>query len=119
MRSGGICQYLSLQAKGSAPTTHSGGSPWRFCSGRAGGAGADRGFRCAPRPAQPQGVPGHTEDMVRPVRAGPSRGDDLLMRRRIRPPAPHSYTTQAVATPWAIQVFPWPARKVILDQVLD
>ncbi len=47
------------------------------------------------------------------------QGDDLLVRWRVRPPAPDSYVTQALARPWKVKVFPRPKGSVRVEQVRD
>ena len=58
---------------------------------------------------------GFTLEFFDPV----SQGDDLLIRWRVRPPSPHSYTTQAITHPWKVKAFPRPKGKVKLEQIKD
>jgi hypothetical protein len=58
---------------------------------------------------------GFTLEFLEPV----LQGDDLLIRWRVRRPAPDSYTTQALAQPWKVKAFPRPRGKVKLEQVKD
>jgi hypothetical protein len=58
---------------------------------------------------------GFTLDFLDPV----PRGDDLLIRWRVRAPAPDSYTTQALARPWQVKAFPRPKGKVLLERAVD
>jgi len=44
------------------------------------------------------------------------QGDDLLVRWRVRPPAPDAFVTQAFAQPWKVKAFPRPRGRVRLEQ---
>mgnify|MGYP001619178054 CR=1 FL=1 len=44
-----------------------------------------------------------------------AEGDDLLVRYRIKKPAPTSFVTQAFAQPWKARTFPRPKGKVIVE----
>lgn len=43
------------------------------------------------------------------------KGDDLIVRYRIKKPAPTSFVTQAFAQPWKVRVFPRPKGKVRVE----
>lgn len=58
---------------------------------------------------------GFTLEFLEPV----PQGDDLLIRWRVRSPAPDSYTTQALAQPWKVKAFPRPKGMVKLERVKD
>lgn len=55
---------------------------------------------------------GFTIEFLEPV----PQGDDLLIRWRVRSPSPETYTTQAIAHPWKVKVFPRPKGHVKLEQ---
>ncbi len=55
---------------------------------------------------------GFTLEFLEPV----PQGDDLLIRWRVCSPSPETYTTQAIAHPWKVKVFPRPKGKVKLGQ---
>jgi hypothetical protein len=46
-------------------------------------------------------------------------GDGLLIRWRVRRPAPDAYVTQALAQPWRVKLFPRPRGVVKAEQVVD
>jgi len=48
-----------------------------------------------------------------------TQGDDLLVRWRVRRPAPGSYVTQALARPWKVKVFTKPKGSLGVEQVQD
>ena len=43
------------------------------------------------------------------------KGDDLVVRYRIKKPAPTAFVTQAFAQPWKARVFPRPKGKVLVE----
>jgi hypothetical protein len=58
---------------------------------------------------------GYTIEYLDPV----IQGDDLLVCWRVRPPAPGSYVTQALARPWKVKVIARPKGSLRLEQVKD
>ena len=58
---------------------------------------------------------GYTIEFLDPV----LQGDDLLVRWRVRRPAPGSYVTQALARPWEAKVFAKPKGSLRVEQVKD
>lgn len=55
---------------------------------------------------------GFTLEFLEPL----PQGEDVLIRWRVRAPSPETYTTQAIAHPWMVKVFPRPKGKVKLEQ---
>ena len=45
------------------------------------------------------------------------QGDDLVVRYRIKKPAPTSFVTQAITQPWKVRVFPRPKGKVLVESL--
>ncbi|OGS40353.1 MAG: hypothetical protein A2506_11720 [Elusimicrobia bacterium RIFOXYD12_FULL_66_9] len=43
------------------------------------------------------------------------KGDDMVVRYRIKKPSPTSFVTQAIAQPWKVRVFPRPKGKVDVE----
>lgn len=43
------------------------------------------------------------------------KGNDLIVRYRIKKPAPTSFVTQALARPWKVRVFRRPKGKVLVE----
>jgi PrcB C-terminal len=58
---------------------------------------------------------GYTIEFLDPV----MQGEDLLVRWRVRPPAPGSYVTQALARPWKVKVIARPKGSLRAEQVKD
>lgn len=47
------------------------------------------------------------------------QGEDLLVRWRVRPPAPNAFVTQALARPWKVQVFPRPKGGIRVERAKE
>jgi hypothetical protein len=58
---------------------------------------------------------GYTLEILDPV----PRGDDVLVRWRVRPPARGAFVTEALARPWRVEVLPRPKGAVKLEQGVD
>ena len=58
---------------------------------------------------------GYAVEFLDPV----PQGDDLLVRWRVRRPAPGSYVTQALTRPWKVKIFARPKGTLKVEQVKD
>ena len=58
---------------------------------------------------------GFTLEFLEPVH----QGEDLLIRWRVRRPAPDAFVTQAFAQPWKVKVFPQPKGKLRLEEIKE
>jgi hypothetical protein len=47
------------------------------------------------------------------------QGEDLLIRWRVRPPAPDAFVTQALARPWKVKVFPRPKGGIRVERAQE
>ena len=58
---------------------------------------------------------GFTLEFQEPV----PQGDDLLLRWRVRPPAPGSFVTEAIAHPWKVWALPRPKGGIRVERAKE